>query len=115
MAVRGCAAHVLFRVKRQFAGMDQIFTREVLGRVGQHGWRPGLIGWGIGLPIVALMWVVVVRFALGVTTLQDLGALLLAIVPFVNYIRERGGNSTVGQGPIDTQPREGRVLRPDPA
>lgn len=90
--------------------MEGILSRETLGRFGQHGWRPGLIGWGIGLPLVALMWVVVYRVAIGTASLTDLGVLLGGVIPFVNYMRERAGNSTVGRGPptIDN----GAVINP---
>jgi hypothetical protein len=68
-------------------------TRELIGRIGQSGWRPSLIGWGLGSALVALAWAIVFRFALGAASLTDLAALVAAGVPLVQYIRLRGAPS----------------------
>lgn len=70
--------------------MEPLLTRELLGKLGQHAWRPALLGWGIGSAIVALAWVLVVRFAMGLTTLQDVAALGAVLIPACQYIHLRG-------------------------
>ena len=65
-------------------------TRELLGKFGQSGWRPLVIGWGLSLALVALAWVLVYRFAIGATTSADLIALGGAILPLMQYIHLRG-------------------------
>lgn len=70
--------------------LDFKITREVLGRFGQGGWRPALIGWGIGIPIVALFWVIVIRFALGLTTIADIVAFGALLAQFARYVELRG-------------------------
>lgn len=73
--------------------MDFKITRELLGRFGQGGWRPALIGWGIGIPIVALFWIIVIRFAMGLTTVMDLVAFGGMLAQFWRYMEMRGAPS----------------------
>jgi hypothetical protein len=70
-----------------------MLTRELLGRVGQGGWRPALIGWGIGIPLVALFWIIVIRFAMGATTIMDLVAFGGMLAQFARYVELRGAPS----------------------
>lgn len=88
-----------------------IFDRELLGRFGQHAWRPSLLGWGLGLPLVALAWVIVFRIATGAASMTDLAALAGVLLPFMRYLFERGQSSSVGQGPRYSEPPEGRIER----
>lgn len=76
--------------------MDQFLTRDFLGTLGQGAWRPALIGWGLGSALVALAWVLVYRFAIGATTLQDFAA-LAAFLPLAQYIHLRGHSSSQQQ------------------
>lgn len=68
-------------------------TRELLGRLGQQGWRPALIGWGLGSAIVALAWAFVFRFANGTTTFADFAALAPVLALVMQYIHLRGAPS----------------------
>lgn len=77
-------------------------TRELIGRFGQGGWRPALIGWGIGIPLVALFWIIVIRFALGATTVMDLVAFGGMLAQFARYVELRGR-------PIPSSPTGGLV------
>lgn len=72
--------------------MEQFFNRDFIGKLGQSAWRPALIGWGLGSALVALAWVLVYRFAIGATTLQDFAA-LAAFLPLAQYIHVRGAPS----------------------
>lgn len=65
-------------------------TRELLGRFGQGGWRPALIGWGLGSALVALAWAFVWRFAAGTTTLADFAALAPVVGVVMQYVHMRG-------------------------
>lgn len=65
-------------------------TRELLGRVGQSGWRPALLGWGLGSALVALAWAFVLRFAAGETTLADFAALAPVLAIVMQYVHLRG-------------------------
>lgn len=65
-------------------------SREFLGRFGQGGWRPALLGWGLGSALVALAWAFVFRFASGSTTLADFAALAPVIAVVMQYVHLRG-------------------------
>lgn len=68
-------------------------SRELLGRIGQSGWRPSLIGWGLGSALVALAWGVVFRVWTGSATVADLAVLGGTLVPLLQYIHLRGAPS----------------------
>jgi len=74
--------------------MQLRITRELIGRVGQGGWRPALLGWGLGSALVALAWAFVWRFANGSTTLADFAALAPVIAVVMQYVHLRGAPST---------------------
>lgn len=65
-------------------------TRRLIGSVAHAGWRPTLLGWGIGSALVALAWVFVYRFANGLTTLQDFAALAPCLAIAMQYVALRG-------------------------
>ena len=65
-------------------------ARSLIGRFGQSGWRPSLLGWGLGLALVTLAWVIVYRFAIGATTTTDLVALGGIALQFSRYVELRG-------------------------
>lgn len=73
--------------------------RELIGTTAQRGWRPSLIGWGLGSALVALAWALVWRFANGTTSLQDFAA-LAAFIPLAQYIHIRGPASPGVQPPL---------------
>lgn len=64
--------------------------RSLVGKFGQEGWRPSLIGWGLGSALVALAWAFVYRFAIGATTLADFAALAPIVAIVMQYIAARG-------------------------
>lgn len=65
-------------------------AREFFGTLGQRGWRPALIGWGLTLALVALAWVFVWRFAMGQTTLADFAALAPILAVVMQHVHQRG-------------------------
>lgn len=67
-----------------------MISRELIGVFGQKGWRPTLIGWGLGSALVALAWVFVFRFASGSTTLADFAALAPVLAILMQYVHLRG-------------------------
>lgn len=76
-------------------------VRTLVAKVGQEGWRPSLIGWGLGSALVALAWVFVYRFAIGATTLADFAALAPIVAIIMQYIAARGPGR---RGPLPNTP-----------
>lgn len=86
--------------------MELKLTRELLGTLGQAGWRP-FTAWGIGLALVGLAWAFVFRFATGATTMQDFIALGGVVVPLLQQSFLRSAERM--NGPPPTPPAEGLV------